>query len=76
MGEPRLLAVDGEGRWVKSEAGRRIARRLSISWPEVLTFIAGSIISINYMKTKNTLSSILCHLLVDSPSTMKILLGK
>ncbi len=42
----------------------------------VLTFIAGSIISLNYMKTRNTLSSVLCHIFVDSPSAIKILLGK
>ncbi len=42
----------------------------------ILTFIAGSIISLNYMKTKNTLSSVICHIFVDSPSAIKILLGK
>lgn len=42
----------------------------------VLTFIAGTIISLNYMKTRNTLSSALCHIFVDSPSAIKILLGK
>lgn len=42
----------------------------------ILTFIAGSIVSLNYMKTKNTLSSALCHIFVDSPSAIKILLGK
>lgn len=42
----------------------------------ILTFIAGSLISLNYMKTKNTLSSALCHIFVDSPSAIKILLGK
>jgi membrane protease YdiL (CAAX protease family) len=42
----------------------------------VLTFIVGSIISINYMKTKNTLSSIISHIFVDSPSAIKILMGK
>ncbi|MBD3414897.1 MAG: CPBP family intramembrane metalloprotease [Candidatus Aminicenantes bacterium] len=42
----------------------------------VLTFIMGFVISLNYMKTKNTLSSALCHIFVDSPSAIKILLGK
>jgi len=42
----------------------------------ILTFVAGSLISLNYMKTKNTLSSALCHIFVDSPSAIKILLGK
>lgn len=42
----------------------------------ILTFIVGSIISLNYKKTKNTLSSALCHIFVDSPSAIKILLGK
>jgi len=42
----------------------------------ILTFIAGVIISLNYMKTKNTLSSALCHIFVDSPSALKILVGK
>ena len=41
-----------------------------------LTFIVGSVVSLNYMKTKNTLSSALCHIFVDSPSAIKILLGK
>jgi membrane protease YdiL (CAAX protease family) len=41
----------------------------------VLTFIAGSLISLNYMKTRNTLSSALCHVFVDSPSAIRILLG-
>lgn len=42
----------------------------------MLTFIAGAIVSLNYMKTKNTLSTALCHIFVDSPSAVKILLGK
>jgi len=42
----------------------------------ILTFIAGIVISLNYRKTKTTFSSALCHIFVDSPSAIKILMGK
>lgn len=41
-----------------------------------LTFIAGVVISLNYLKTRNTLSSTLCHIFVDTPSALRILLGR
>jgi len=41
----------------------------------ILTFIAGSVLSMNYLKTGNSLSTTLCHIFVDSPSALKILLG-
>ncbi len=41
----------------------------------ILTFLAGSMISLSYVKTKNTLSPIICHTLVDSPSSLRLLLG-
>jgi membrane protease YdiL (CAAX protease family) len=41
-----------------------------------LTFSAGVMISLNYLKTRNTLSTAMCHIFVDSPSALKILLGR
>jgi membrane protease YdiL (CAAX protease family) len=41
----------------------------------VLTFIAGIIISLSYLKTKNSLSPTICHFLVDSPMAISELLG-
>jgi len=41
-----------------------------------LTFIAGCIISLNYRVTRNTLSASLCHIFVDSPSAIRVLLGR
>ena len=41
----------------------------------ILTFISGIIHSLNYMKTKNSLSPAICHFLTDSPSSVRILLG-
>lgn len=41
----------------------------------ILTFLAGIIVSLSYVKTKNTLSPVLCHTLVDSPASIRILLG-
>jgi membrane protease YdiL (CAAX protease family) len=41
----------------------------------ILTFLAGIIVSLSYVKTKNTLSPVICHTLVDSPSSIRILLG-
>ncbi len=41
----------------------------------ILTFISGTIHSLNYMKTKNSLSPAICHFLTDSPSAIRILLG-
>ena len=41
----------------------------------VLSFLVGIVISLNYLKTRNTFSSALCHIMVDSPSAIKILLG-
>jgi len=40
-----------------------------------LTFIAGSIISLGYLKTKNSLTGVVSHFLVDTPSAVKELLG-
>jgi membrane protease YdiL (CAAX protease family) len=42
----------------------------------VQTFIAGVVISLNFRVTKSSLSSALCHFLVDSPSALRILLGR
>ena len=41
----------------------------------VLTFLAGSITTLNYVKTKNSLSPVICHTLIDSPNSIRILLG-
>lgn len=41
----------------------------------ILTFLAGSIISLSYIKTENALSPVICHTLVDSPASVRILLG-
>jgi len=41
----------------------------------VLTFMAGVIISLSYLKTKNSLSPTICHFLVDSPMAIRELLG-
>jgi len=41
-----------------------------------LTFVLGLIISLSYVRTRNVLAPILCHLLVDSPSAVSILLGR
>lgn len=40
-----------------------------------LTFLAGFIVSLSYVKTENTLSPAICHTLVDSPASVRILLG-
>ncbi|UCG89117.1 MAG: CPBP family intramembrane metalloprotease [Gemmatimonadota bacterium] len=40
-----------------------------------LTFPAGSVISLAHVKTRNTLSAVICHTLVDSPTSVLILLG-
>jgi membrane protease YdiL (CAAX protease family) len=41
----------------------------------ILTIISGIIHSINYMKTKNSLSPAITHFLTDSPMAIRILLG-
>lgn len=41
----------------------------------ILTFLAGVPLSLAYLKTKNSLSPILCHTLIDSPMSIRILLG-
>lgn len=41
----------------------------------ILTFIAGSIISLGYFKTRNSLTGIVAHILVDSPDAIRGLLG-
>lgn len=41
----------------------------------LLTFLAGVIISLSYVKTKNSLSPMICHTLVDLPSELAMLLG-
>ncbi len=41
----------------------------------ILTFLAGLIVSLSYVKTENTLSPVICHTLVDSPASIRILLG-
>lgn len=40
-----------------------------------LTFIAGTVISLSYLKTRNSLSPAICHTLVDLASEIKPLLG-
>ncbi len=41
----------------------------------LLTFFAGFIISLSYIKTRNSLSPMLCHTLVDMPPGIGMLLG-
>lgn len=41
----------------------------------LLTFFAGLVISMSYIKTKNSLSPMICHTLVDLPSEISMLLG-
>jgi membrane protease YdiL (CAAX protease family) len=41
----------------------------------ILTFLAGFIVSLSYVKTENTFSPTICHTLVDSPASVRILLG-
>lgn len=41
----------------------------------LLTFFAGTAISLSYIKTKNSLSPMICHTLVDLPSEISMLLG-
>jgi membrane protease YdiL (CAAX protease family) len=41
-----------------------------------LTFVLGLIISLSFVRTRNVLAPIACHLLVDSPSAISILLGR
>ncbi len=40
-----------------------------------LTFIAGIFVSLSYLRTKNTLSPTICHFLVDTPTSIRELLG-
>jgi len=40
-----------------------------------LTFIAGTFISLSYLKARNSLSPTICHFLVDSPNAVRELLG-
>lgn len=40
-----------------------------------LTFLAGITISFSYLKTRNSLSPMICHTLVDAPSELGALLG-
>ena len=41
----------------------------------VLSFVTGVIISMNYLKTRNSLAPAICHTLVDAPNSIRILLG-
>jgi membrane protease YdiL (CAAX protease family) len=41
----------------------------------ILTFLAGVPESLSYVRTKNSLSPIICHTLIDSPMSIRILLG-
>jgi len=41
----------------------------------LLTFISGVIVSLSYFKTKNSLSPVICGILVDCPNSIRILLG-
>jgi membrane protease YdiL (CAAX protease family) len=41
----------------------------------LLTFIAGSLISLGYLKTRNSLTAVVSHILIDTPSAVKELLG-
>jgi membrane protease YdiL (CAAX protease family) len=40
-----------------------------------LTFIVGIFVSMSYFKTKNSLSPVICHFLVDAPNAIRELLG-
>jgi membrane protease YdiL (CAAX protease family) len=40
-----------------------------------LSFLVGVITSLNYFKTKNSLSPIFCHTLIDAPNAIRELLG-
>jgi membrane protease YdiL (CAAX protease family) len=41
----------------------------------LFAFIAGSITSLNYLKTRNSLSPVICHTLIDAPNSIRELLG-
>lgn len=41
----------------------------------LLTFISGIIVSLSYFKAKNSLSPVICGILVDCPNSIRILLG-
>lgn len=41
----------------------------------LLTFLAGAAISLSTIKTRNSLSPIICHTLIDSPVSIRTLLG-
>ncbi len=41
----------------------------------LLTFLAGIFISLSYVKTRNSLSPVICHTLVDGPNSIRTLLG-
>jgi len=41
----------------------------------ILTLVMGIIHSLNYMKTRNSLSPAICHFLTDSPGAIRVLLG-
>lgn len=41
----------------------------------LLTFLAGAAVSLSYIKTRNSLSPIICHTLIDSPMSIRTLLG-
>lgn len=49
--------------------------RLEGSLTVLMVFIAGSIITLSYWKTRNTLSPLICHTLVDFPSEIRHLMG-
>ncbi len=51
------------------------AGRLEGSLMILLTFLARLIISLSYVKTRNSLSPMICHTLVDAPSELGALLG-
>jgi membrane protease YdiL (CAAX protease family) len=40
-----------------------------------LTFVAGAVISLGYLRTKNSLTPVISHVLVDTPGAIRVLLG-
>lgn len=41
----------------------------------ILSFIMGMVVSFSYLKTRNSVSPILCHFFIDSPNAIRELLG-
>jgi membrane protease YdiL (CAAX protease family) len=42
----------------------------------IMTFLIGIAISLSYVKTRNSLSPVVCHTIVDAPAAIMILLGR